>query len=301
MINLATIKTSVLTTVNAGKRFIIKHSPEILVGAGVIGVVTGTVMACSATVEAADIVDDLQCELDEISEKNYNDSSKDLYKRDVTSAYFSHGLKIVKAYAPAVTTEILGVSAILCGYGIIKKRNVALVGAYKSLESIFGDYRSRVVEELGEKADFKFLHGYAEDDIEEEPSGVKTITGFVPPTNISGYARIFDEYNDNWSKDPQQNRFFLAKMQAYFNNLLQVQGHVFLNEVYDALGFPRTSAGAIVGWVVDGPDSDNVIDFGIYNITANDDTSDSRVEFINARTPSVLLDFNVDGVIYDLI
>lgn len=301
MVTLASIKTGIISAVYTSKRFIIKHSPEILVGVGVVGVVGGTVMACKATVVASDVVEDLKNEIEDISHKQYPDSTKDLYKKDIAKAYISHGFEIAKVYAPAVTTEALGVTALLCAYGIIKKRNVALIGAYKSLEGIFSDYRGRVIDELGENADFKFLHGYAEDDIEEESPGVKTINGYIPPTNISGYSRIFDEYNPNWSKNPQDNRFFLAQQQAYFNNLLHVQGHVFLNEVYDALGFDRSGAGAIVGWVLDGPDSDNFIDFGIYNILPQNDTSESRSDFINGRAPSVLLDFNVDGVIYDLI
>ncbi len=300
MISIAAIKTGVISTINTGKRFIIKHSPEILMGVGVVSIVGGTVLACKATPEAVRILDDLEYNLSDIPDAK-NDKDEADRRKIIVTTYISSGVEMVMNYAPAVCLEALGITSVLCAYGIVRKRNIALIGAYTTLEGIFNDYRGRVVSELGEKADFKFLHGYSDDAVVEEEDGIKTITGIVPTEVISGYARIFDEYNPNWHKCASDNRFFLAQQQAYFNNLLKVQGHVFLNEVYDALGFSRTAAGAIVGWVLDGPDSDNFIDFGIYNILPNCDTSESRIEFINARTPSVMLDFNVDGVIYDLI
>jgi hypothetical protein len=85
---------------------------------------------------------------------------------------------------------------------------------------------------------------------------------------------------------------FLRANQQYFNNLLIVRGHVFLNEVYDQLGLPHTTAGQIVGWRYT-PDNegDNYNDFGILR---DDETVR---DFINGRNGSILLDFNVDGPI----
>jgi hypothetical protein len=74
------------------------------------------------------------------------------------------------------------------------------------------------------------------------------------------------------------------------------RGHVFLNEVYDILGIPRSQAGAIIGWVLTGDGStDNYLNFGIF------DDNDSAIDFVNGREGSVLLDFNVDGIIFDKI
>ena len=90
---------------------------------------------------------------------------------------------------------------------------------------------------------------------------------------------------------------FLRKQQEWANELLKSRGHVFLNEVYDMLGIPRTKSGQIVGWVYNSNDeySDNYIDFGVYDGGAR-----SRA-FVNGYEKAILLDFNVDGVIYDLI
>jgi hypothetical protein len=86
---------------------------------------------------------------------------------------------------------------------------------------------------------------------------------------------------------------FIRSQQNYANDLLNARGHVFLNEVYDMLGIERTSAGAVVGWVRG--NGDNEIDFGVLN------DLHSGQRFINGDERSVLLDFNVDGVVYDLI
>ena len=64
------------------------------------------------------------------------------------------------------------------------------------------------------------------------------------------------------------------------------------------LGIPRTQAGQIVGWIYDEkhPIGDNKVDFGIYN-TYNE----ANRNFVNGYERTILLDFNVDGNILDMI
>lgn len=109
---------------------------------------------------------------------------------------------------------------------------------------------------------------------------------------MSIYGRWFDEGSLNWQKNTEMNHIFLECQQRYANNKLQAKGHMFLNEVYDALGLERSQAGAVVGWVING-DGDGYIDFGMYEPGSN--------LFINNIEPRILLDFNVDGVVYDKI
>ena len=91
---------------------------------------------------------------------------------------------------------------------------------------------------------------------------------------------------------------YLRHQQNYANELLRSRGYVFLNDVYDMLGIRRTKAGQIVGWVYDekNPNIDNYIDFGIYNVHY-----EGARDFVNGFECSILLDFNVDGPIIDLI
>ena len=114
---------------------------------------------------------------------------------------------------------------------------------------------------------------------------------------VSHYARWFDESNGYWTKDPEYNLMFLRTQQNYANDLLRAQGYLFLNDVYQMLGIAKSKAGQIVGWVYDGENhiGDNFVDFGI-------DRNDQKViDFVNGKTPNVLLDFNVDGYILDRI
>ena len=114
----------------------------------------------------------------------------------------------------------------------------------------------------------------------------------------SPYAKIFDEYNPNWEKSPEHNLFFLKSVQNFMNDKLRANGHVFLNEVYKELGFEDTKAGQVVGWIYDpeNPNGDNYIDFGIY-----DPKDEKARDFVNGYERVILLDFNVDGPILDLI
>lgn len=113
--------------------------------------------------------------------------------------------------------------------------------------------------------------------------------------DVSQYARFFDEGCPGWNKDSEYNLMFLKQQQMYANDLLKKRGHIFLNEIYDMLGIPRTKAGAVVGWVYDenNPIGDNYINFGI--------TDERNANFVNGYEKSVLLDFNVDGNILDRI
>ncbi len=113
--------------------------------------------------------------------------------------------------------------------------------------------------------------------------------------SISPYARWFNETCIAWTKYPEQNKHFLLLQQSYANEKLRARGYIFLNEIYDMLGIPRTKAGQVIGWVFDeeNPIGDNYIDFGLFN-TRNAD-------FVNGYENSILLDFNVDGAILDHI
>lgn len=113
--------------------------------------------------------------------------------------------------------------------------------------------------------------------------------------SVSQYARFFDENSPNWSKDVEYNLMFLKQQQDYANSRLKAEGFLYLNDVYDMLGIPRTKAGQLVGWIynTDNPTGDNYVDFGLH--------TDMSSEFVNGYKKTVLLDFNVDGNIWDLI
>jgi len=282
-----------------------KYSPEILMGAGIVGIIGSTVMACRATLKVEGVLDNanekfgkIKFAHDNIPDEAYDDND---YKRDMAVAYVQTGVDFVKLYGPAVTLGAASIACLLGAHGIMKKRNVALMAAYKAVEQSFADYRQRVRDEFGEDKDRRYHNGITEEVITEEvvdengkKKKVKKTVEVVDPNNISQYARYFDDRSNQWSKVPEHNLVFLKAQQNFANDLLKSRGHIFLNEVYDMLGIPRSQAGAVVGWVLG--EGDDFVDFGIFN---RDD--DKIRDFVNGYETNILLDFNVTGVIYDLI
>lgn len=288
-----------------------KHSPEIFVIAGVVGGVTSAVMACKATTKAGDIIEDTKSQLD-IIHKGIEDGNihgveytKEDGAKDLTIVYTQTAVKFIKLYGPAVALGTVSIVSILAGHNITRKRNLALTAAYATIDNSFKQYRNRVIERFGEELDRELRYDVKTKEVEETvvnedgtESTVKTTVNVIDPNTISDYSRIFDECCASWSKSPEHNLVFLKQQQNYANDLLKSRGHLFLNEVYDMLGFPRTQAGQIVGWVYDekNPIGDNFVDFGIYNL----DSERSRA-FVNGYERSILLDFNVDGNVWKLM
>lgn len=288
-----------------------KASPEIMVVAGVVGVVTSTVMACKATTKVNDILEETRKQVDDVH--NVLDSdvvSADEYtnddaKKDLAIIYTQTGVKLIKLYAPSVLVGALSITGILASHKILKKRNVALTAAYATIDRSFKEYRGRVVERFGKELDRELRYNIKAQEIEEktvDKDGNETIekktVSVVDPNMYSDYARIFDNGSMGWTKDPEYNLMFLKLQQNQANDRLRAQGYLFLNDVYDMLGIPRTKAGQIVGWIYDedNPVGDNFVDFGIYDIY-----NEKACDFVNGRERSIVLDFNVDGNILDMI
>lgn len=271
-----------------------KHSPTILLVAGSVGVVATAVLAAKATLQLEETLDDIKREMEDVraAHKNGRIADEDVEK---TLLYVrARGyVSLTKLYAPAIGVGIGSIAALTGGHRILSKRNAALTAAYAGLEKSFDEYRERVRREFGDEKELEFRRGLKTETVEDE-NGKEVEKSYVDINKISMYARIFDESNTNWTREASYNLMFLRAVQNHMNNVLHDRGHVFLNDVYDALGMERSQPGAVVGWVRDNKDS--YIDFGMYDFS-----SEKAREFINGQERSILLDFNVDGVVYDLI
>jgi hypothetical protein len=290
-----------------------KHSPEILLGVGLIGMVVTVVMASKATLKIEQIVVKHYDKMDDIKEGE-KANRPDVYSeqdamKDKAKLYVKTGFEIAKLYGPSIGVGVLSISAILASHGIMHNRQVALVAAYNILNEGFKSYRDRVAAELGAEVEKDYFLGLQEESHTETVKDEEGNKTKVKRTNKSShklaksiYSRFFDESNPNYQKDRQLNKAFLISQQNYFNDVLVIRGHVFLNEVYEALGFPHTQEGSIVGWVLRNPKQmkeegrDGYIDFGIFEID-----NDPGREFVNLTNPTILLDFNVDGIVFNLI
>lgn len=287
-----------------------KHSPEILVVTGIGTGIVAAVIACKQTIKANDIIavarENLQHienakELAANNEVEYTEEDEQA-DRETIGKQITIGM--VKTYALPVGLGILSITCILAGHHILKKRNVALAAAYSALSTDFMNYRKRVADKYGKDVDFMLKNGLEKQIIANKV--VDPETGEVKETKeealtyegskLSQYARVFDEVGSTqWTPSADHNRAFLLMEQNYFNERIRTRGYIFLNEVYERLGFRPTKAGSVVGWVYQNADYEG-IDFGIF--TAH---TQKAAEFLEGTEPSIILDFNVQGDILSLV
>ena len=285
-----------------------KHSPEILVVTGVVGTVIGAVMACKATTKVSAIVEKTKEDIDTIHACAENPEFAEEYtpedaKKDLTIVYAKTAFEVGKTYAPAVLVGAASITSILVGHNMLHKRNLALAAAYTAVDTSFKKYRGRVIERFGKQMDRELKYDIKAKEIEEvivdekgkEKTVKKTVEVGDPIAAGSAYTFCFDDkcsgFNDS---DHDRNKFFLKAQQDHANEQLKAKKYLFLNEVLDMLGIPRTVAGQTVGWTycADGnnPNGDNYIDFGAFDL----EREDAR-DFMNGRSKYIWLDFNVDG------
>lgn len=287
-----------------------KHSPEILVAAGIGTGIVAAIVACKQTIKANDIVTEARKSLQniedvkELAANNEVEYTEENEQEDRKTIGMQVAIGMVKTYALPVGLGILSVTCILAGHHILKKRNVALAAAYSALSTDFMNYRKRVVNKYGKDVDFMLKNGLekqivANQVIDPETGEVKETKEEVltyEGDKLSQYARVFDEVGSTqWTPSADHNRAFLLMEQNYFNERIRTRGYIFLNEVYERLGFRPTKAGSVVGWVYQNADYEG-IDFGIF--TAH---TQKAAEFLEGTEPSIILDFNVQGDILSLV
>lgn len=287
-----------------------KHSPEILVAAGIGTGVVAAIVACKQTIKANDIVTEARKNLQniedvkELAANNEVEYTEENEQEDRKTIGMQVAVGMVKTYALPVGLGVLSITCILAGHHILKKRNVALAAAYSALSTDFMNYRKRVVDKYGKDVDFMLKNGLekqivANQVIDPETGEVKETKEEVltyEGDKLSQYARVFDEVGSTqWTPSADHNRAFLLMEQNYFNERIKTRGYIFLNEVYERLGFRPTKAGSVVGWVYQNADYEG-IDFGIF--TAH---TQKAAEFLEGTEPSIILDFNVQGDILSLV
>lgn len=293
-----------------------KHSPEILAVVGTGLAIGGAVMACKATLKVNDIVDEAKDSLDKIHAvvedgnmvcKDGNVYNEEDAKKDTAIVYANTAYKLVKLYGPSVVVGTLGLGCLLTSNNILRKRNIALAAAYTTIDKGFKEYRGRVIERFGERIDKELKYNIKAKEVEETiinedgseevvKKTIDVVDGERP--QYSDFARFFDVGNPYWEKDPEYNLTFLKQQERYANEKLQSQGYLFLNDVYRLLGIPETKAGQVVGWTYNEvcPNGDNYVDFGLTDVH-----KPGVRDFVNGYERTILLDFNVDGAILDLM
>lgn len=303
-----------------------KSAPTIAMVTGVVGSAASLYLMWRAARKHDQVMTEIIDDLDEVHAKKPGQeevevlSAKD-YRMALCRAYINAGFKLGKLYAPMAITEAVSIWLMGYGYHTLHERYTNTLAMVSLVEHTFAHYRKNVVDILGEDADKQFRYGLHEKEFEvpelDKDGNTKTDKNGVVKTRkekrmivddeemlegYSGYARIFgkgytkefDKVEDSGMATSWYNREFLFQQQQYFNLLLKYRpSHiVFLNEVYDALGFDRTQEGQVVGWYYNPeyPVGDNEIIF-------------VPMEFYDERyeAEKVILDFNVDGNVWKLL
>lgn len=282
-----------------------KHSPEIFIAVGVVGTVASAVMACKATTKLSDILEESKEQIDAIHEAPQKEELKnkydeDMMHKDLALVYFQTGVKVAKLYAPAVILGTLSITSIVASNNILRKRNVALAAAYATVDKGFKEYRERVVERYGEQVDYELTHNIKTKEITEtivdekgKEKQVKKTIEVADPTVTNEYVKYFTRTNPYWDDTPDYVEMFLRAQQNYANDRLKIEKALTLNEVYDSLGFQKTKAGMVVGWVLDenNEDGDNFIEFHVRKVYIPNEYGEEELAYA--------IDFNVDGNIYN--
>lgn len=311
-------KEAVVQTVSKISYKISANSPTILIVAGAVGIVTATVLACRSTLKAKEVVENSKKDMDMIHDCEANKTleesgeyTKEDAKKDKVKVAVKTTVNLFKLYIIPIIIFVLSFWAIFASHGIMIRRNTAISAAYAGLAATFKDYRGRVVEKFGDGVDKELRYGLKAVDVEEEQKDeegnvetVKTKKTVYDRPKYSDYARFFGkDYSDCATDDPEYNMVFLKETLGWLNRVLisRAGKPVYLNEVYDALGIERTDAGQVVGWRYLPDDKthrgDNYISFGAF---FDDLTKAGPAErrFVNGLESVVLLDFNVDGEVY---
>lgn len=315
------IPAGVTRALNKGLYQVKQHSPEILIVTGIVSGVAATVMACRASTKLNEVLEVAKDEVEAVRQ-NKEDGEVNVvnpdtgevemvpyteqdYRKHMFYVYLRNGLRLGKLYGPAILLGTASIGCVLASNDIIRKRNVALAAAYTTLDNSFKEYRGRVIERFDEALDRELLYNIKTKEVEETVTNedgteqvVKRTVEVVEGPITSPYTVCFDETCTCWTKNAEDNKFFLLMMQNQANEKLKAEGFLFLNDVLKMIGARQTQAGQIVGWVYDKDNciGDNYVDFGIFNIH-----SEASRNFVNGLERSIWLEFNVDGNIQKLL
>ena len=197
--------------------------------------------------------------------------------------------KLAKHYKFTIALSALSVVLVLSGYGEMKKRFVGAVAAYEGL------YRTYIkTKKEAEKNSKKTEMPDINDKNEEQKDTSSEVKSRV---DDSDFCRIFDKSSSMYRENREMNLGYLKSVEKYCTNLLHIRGHLFLNEVYDALGMSHTETGALCGWLYNSNDGDNFVSFNIDEALCEYNYADD----IYPVDPEIFMYFNCVGPIYNRI
>lgn len=220
-----------------------KHSPEILTGIGIAGMVSTTVMAVRATPKALMLIEEEKRRQNaDIRETAKANGETEIVHIDKLSHVDT--IKTTwKCYIPAVITGTLSAACLIGASSVNLRRNAALATAYTLSESALKDYRDKVIETVGEEKEKEVRKAVAKEQIERNP--------------VENNEVIITSTGDDLCYDVLSGRYFksdVSKIKQAVNEInrqLLFDTYVSLNSFYDAIGLDGTKIGDDLGWSVE--------------------------------------------------
>lgn len=203
-----------------------KHSPEILTGVGIAGMVTTTVLAVRATPKALVLIEEKKDEL----------GVDRLAPVDTVKAAW-------KCYIPSAAIGGVSIFCLIGASSVNLRRNAALATAYALSESTLRDYQKKVVEEIGEKKAKAVKDAVAKEKIEQNP-----VTKSEVIITEKGNTLCFDMLSGRYFKSDQEK---IRKSINELNRQMRHDMYVSLNEFYDEIGLEHIAVGYDLGWNID--------------------------------------------------
>ena len=298
--------TSTITyAVGHAKTFCSRYSAEILLIGGAIGVVTGTIMACKATLKADSVMDEYKTKKEKIGtclENPEIDYDEITAKEDLKNLTIQTAVKMIKCYAPAVILESFSIGTIFASNHIMQQRNAALAASCAAVEAAYKKYREKVVEKYGKEVDDEFYYGTktenkkittTDPETGEKTKTTESKTYLQEEYGCSPYAVLFDSSAIEFYQDDATNMFMLKNREKEATVRLRANGMLTLNDVYEMIGVKPTDIGLTHGWIFekDNPDGDNEVKFDMRHVYVKDPYSDREER-------AILIDFNCDGFVY---
>ena len=227
-------KQSMAKVIKTAQLAVTKHSPEILTGMGIAGMITTAILAVRATPKALKIIE----------EKKEAEGVDELRPLDTVKATW-------KCYIPATVTGVTSVACLVGARSVSARRNAALATAYKLSETALAEYRDKVIETVGEKKE-KFIR----EQVDKER---------VDKNPVSKNEVIITEKGNTLCYETTSGRYFKSDIEQIkkaineINRIMLLDMYVSLNEFYDEIGLDHTSVGDYLGWNID--DKNIVPDF----------------------------------------
>ena len=333
------LKSSITTAMGRQLLQAQKHSPTLMLATGIVGFGASLVLTARASFKVGDILDKGKEELDAVGADESDENKKKRSRVQLSTAIEIAKLYAAPVVIGAVSVALVTGShkTLSSRYAGVTAAYAGLDKAFRSYrervaEELGAEKETQLFHDLEEVETYEI-------DEEGEQTPVKILKA-NKGRNLSMYAKFFDECNKNWRKEDFMNQFFIQSKEKYADDMLKARGHLFLSEVYDMLGYERTPASTQVGWIYQDQaqlekkigrlerelanllkadsvknadkikdlreeirvanlkldlDSDNYVSFGIFRDPVIGQA------WVNGDERSILLDFNVDGVIWDKI